>query len=143
MQTLPPKLAQFLQEYAATDVDLRADLLIELSERFREVSETVATRPFPCENKVPACESDAYVFTAVKDEGLHFYFAVENPQGVSAKALAVLLEETLSGVPAGAVAAIGDEIVYELFGRGISMGKGIGLRSMVQCVRAIAEKQAS
>jgi hypothetical protein len=52
-------------------------------------------RPFPAYNKVPACESDAYVFPVEKNGSLEFFFAVENPQGISAKALAVILAKGL------------------------------------------------
>ena len=47
----------------------------------------------------PQCESDAYVWALKKpDDTLKLYFAVENPSGVSAKALAAILDKTLSGL---------------------------------------------
>ena len=66
------------------------------------------------------------------------YFAVENPAGVSAKALAAILGKTLSGLPAREIAQVTPDIVEKIFRQNISMGKGLGLMSMVQAVRTLA-----
>lgn len=139
----PEKLRELLEELALIeDRELRSELLIEYSERFEEVPKEIASRPFPEEFRVPSCESEAFVFPQLEDDGkMKFYFAVENPQGISAMAFAVILDETLSGLPAEEIAGIDDSIVYDIFGRGISMGKGLGLRSMVQCVKAAATQR--
>ena len=73
---------------------------------------------------------------------LKLYFAVENPSGVSAKALAAILDKTLSGLPATEIATVTTDIVERIFRRNISMGKGIGLMSMVDAVRALARRAA-
>ena len=65
---------------------------------------------------------------------------MENPSGVSAKALAAILDKTLSGLPAAEVAKVDPEIVERLFRQNISMGKGMGLMSMVQAVQALAKR---
>jgi cysteine desulfuration protein SufE len=72
---------------------------------------------------------------------LDFHFAVENPQGISAKALAVLLGDTLSGAPPEQVAAVPQDIVYQVFGSELSMGKSMGLMGMVSMVANLAKKQ--
>jgi len=64
---------------------------------------------------------------------------VENPSGVSAKALAAILDRTLSGLPASEIAQVDPDIVERIFRQNISMGKGLGLMSMVQSVRALAK----
>ncbi|MCB0323926.1 MAG: SufE family protein [Bdellovibrionales bacterium] len=140
MANPPPALTSLLSELGQIeDQDLRAELLIEYSERFVPVPETVARRPYPEVNRVPGCESEAFVFPEQRADGTyHFHFAVENPQGISARALAVILQETVSGAPLSQVQAIEDDLVFALFGTGLSMGKGLGLRNMVQCVRTIA-----
>jgi cysteine desulfuration protein SufE len=56
-------------------------------------------------------------------------------------AFAVILDETLSGAPLDEILQVSDEIVYDIFGRSISMGKGLGLRSMIRMVKAFAEQQ--
>jgi len=127
----------------ATDPADRADLLIGIADRFREVPPNVATRPFPEINRVPACESEAYVWGALQNDGtLRLHFAVENPSGVSAKALASILDRGLSGIPPSEVAAVSPDIVYEIFRRDISMGKGLGLMSMVRAVQVVARQAA-
>ena len=72
------------------------------------------------------------------DGNLQLYFAVENPSGVSAKALASILDKTLSGLPPSQIANVGCDIVERIFRQNISMGKGMGLMAMVQAVQALA-----
>jgi cysteine desulfuration protein SufE len=139
---VPPKLAQLLD-----DLDLlaeradRIEALIGVAGRFRPVPESVARRPYPEERKVPACESEAYVWAEpLADGALRFHFAVENPQGISAKALAVILDETLSGAAPAEVAAVPVDVVYRIFGSELSMGKSMGLTSMVAMVKEAARR---
>lgn len=133
---LPGKLADAIADFEFVDRSLRAELLIEYADRFSEVPASIATRPFPQRNRAPRCESDAFVFPVdLADGSLHFHFAVENPQGLSAKAWAVLLEETCSGVPLDQVAAIPQDVVFRVFGKDLSMGKGQGLIGMLELVQ--------
>jgi len=139
----PHKLKELLEELSSIeDMSLRSDLLIEYAEAFKPVPKEVAHKPFPERSKVPACESEAYVWAQKDSESkLKFYFAVENPQGISAMAMAAILDETLSGELPEAVANIEADIVYEIFGRGISMGKGQGLMAMVSMVKNLAKNE--
>lgn len=141
----PSKLAELVDTLALVPDRLgRIELLISIADRFEEVPPEVAHRPFPDENKVPACESEAYVWAQRQvDDTLKFYFAVENPQGISAKAMAVILDESLSGQPPAAVQAVSGEIVYEIFGKELSMGKSMGLMGMVAMVTASARRLAA
>ena len=103
----------------------------------------VATRPFDKSHQVPQCESDAYVWAQKQPDGtLKLYFAVENPSGISAKALAAILDKTLSGLPAAEIATVNCDIVEQIFRQNISMGKGMGLMSMVKAVQALARTAA-
>lgn len=138
---LPAKLQRLLEIFDLfPDMTDRTAMLLSYADQFREVPGEIATRPFDPQHRVPHCESDAYVW-AVKqeDETLQLYFAVDNPSGVSAKALAAILEKTLNGQPARDVAAIDANIVERLFRQNMSMGKGMGLMSMVQAVQALAK----
>jgi cysteine desulfuration protein SufE len=121
----------------------RTDLLLSYADQFREVPPDVARRPYPESHHVPQCESDAYIWAIVSPDGtLKFHFAVENPSGVSAKALATILDKTLSGLPAQEIATVDNSIVERIFRRNISMGKGMGLMSMVDAVKVLAKKAA-
>ena len=103
----------------------------------------VARRPFDKSHQVPQCESDAYVWAMKMPDGpLQLHFAVENPSGVSAKALATILDRSLSGLPPEQIAQIDPSIVERIFRQNISMGKGMGLMSMVDAVRALARRAA-
>ncbi len=139
---LPEKLGEIVDTLALVpDRADRIQLLIDIAERFREVPPRIAARPFAEENKVPACESQAYVWAERRPDGrLDFHFAVENPQGISAKALAVILDEGLSGAPLAEVAAVPQDVVYRLFGDELSMGKSMGLMAMVSMVRNAARQ---
>jgi cysteine desulfuration protein SufE len=118
----------------------RSSMLLSYADQFREVPPEVATRPFDCDHHVPQCESDAYAWAVKRPDGtLKLHFAVENPSGVSAKALATILDKTLSGLPASQVAEVSPDIVERIFRQNISMGKGMGLMSMVQAVQALAK----
>lgn len=137
------RLAGFLSLLASLDSRQdRIELLIDTADRFREVPAEVAERPFDPRNLVPSCESQAYFWPVARDDGtLDLFFAVENPQGISARAMAVILTETLSGEPLEVVAGIADDLPYEVFGRELSMGKNMGLNGMVSMVRLAAQRQ--
>ncbi len=139
---MPAKLTELLETFDMfPDPVDRTGLLLSYADQFKEVPPEVATRPFGDSHKVPFCESDAYAW-AVKnpDNTLKLYFAVENPSGVSAKALATILDRTLSGLTPGEVSQVSPDIVERIFRQNISMGKGIGLMSMVESVRALAKR---
>ena len=141
---VPEKLTDTLETLEMVpDRSERIQLLIDIAGRFEEVPPRLARRPFAADHQVPACESEAYVFTEERPDGtLEFHFAVENPQGISAKAMAVILGDSLSGTPPEQVAEVSQDIVYQVFGRELSMGKSMGLMSMVGMVAALAKKRA-
>lgn len=133
------KLQQLVDTFQMFDPADRTSLLLSYADQFKEVPPAIASRPFPTSHQVPQCESDAYVWALKKPDGtLKLYFAVENPSGVSARALAAILDKTLSGLPASEIATIDPGIVEKIFRQNISMGKGLGLMSMVQAVTALA-----
>ncbi len=145
MANYPAGLAEIVEDMQSiTDRQERIDLLIEMADRFdgAKVPASVATKPYTAEHKAPACESDAYVWAVDRPDGtLDFYFDVLNPQGLSAMAMSVLLKETLDGQPVEQVAQVNTDIVPQLFGREITMGKGAGLSGIVSLVQYEAKKR--
>jgi len=126
-----------------SDTADRTNLLLSYADQFKDVPREIATRPFAKDHLVPHCESEAYVWAIKAPNGtLKLHFAVENPSGVSAKALATILDRSLSGLPAAEVATVTPDIVERIFRQNISMGKGMGLMSMVQAVRSLATAAA-
>lgn len=144
MSDIPQKLQAVLDTFEMfPDRSDRTNLLLSYADQFREVPADVARRPFDKSHQVPQCESDAYVWAIKMPDGsLKLHFAVENPAGVSAKALAAILDRTLSGLPPDQIAQIDPSIVERIFRQNISMGKGMGLMSMVDAVRALAKEAA-
>lgn len=139
---LPAPLADVVADFEFVDRGLRAEMLIEYADRFREVPATIAIRPFPESRRAPRCESEAFVFASDRPDGtFDLHFAVENPQGLSAKAWGVILAETLSGQPLEQVAAVPQDALYRIFGRDLSMGKGMGLLGMLELVQFEARRR--
>lgn len=135
----PEKLQVLID--ALSEMEDRADrieVLRSYAARLRPVPAEVATRPYPQSHLAPHCESQAYLWVSGPRESPTIRCAVENPQGISAQALGVVMVETLEGQPASVLAQIPDELVYDLFGRELSIGKTMGLMGMVQCVRKMA-----
>lgn len=138
------KLQEVLDVFAMFDTADRTNLLLDYAKQFKDVPLSVATRPFDKSCLVPHCESEAYVWAIAQPGGtLKLYFAVENPAGISAKALAAILDKSLSGLAAAEIATVSPDIVEQIFRQNISMGKGMGLMSMVQAVRSLAKAAAS
>ena len=136
----PAKLQAVIDMFGMFEPHDRTNMLLSYSDQFREVPPEVASRPFDTSHQVPQCESDAYAWAMKQPDGtLKLYFAVENPSGVSARALAAILDKTLSGLPPEEIAQVDSSIVEKLFRQNISMGKGMGLMSMVEAVRSLAK----
>ena len=133
---IPEKLTDTVEALEmVSDRSERIQWLIDIANRFRDVPAEIAGRPFPEDHRVPACESEAYVWGQTREDGkLDLHFAVENPQGLSAKAMAVILQEGLKDATPAQVAAVSPEIVYKIFGNELSMGKSMGLMGMVSMV---------
>jgi cysteine desulfuration protein SufE len=145
MSAYPQALADVVDDLASvTDRSERQELLIEIAERFDSVRvpSALAAQPYPEANRAPACESEAFVFAVEQpDKTIRYYFDVLNPQGLSAMAIAVILGETLSGAPLDQVAAVPTDVVFKLFGKELSMGKGMGLMGIVSLVQAEAKRR--
>jgi cysteine desulfuration protein SufE len=142
MNDYPEKLQNAIDELALIeDPQDKMEFLIDYADKFKEVPEEIARRPFPAETKVPFCESEAYVFTVEQDNGsLKFYFAVDNPNGVSAKALAQIFSSTLHCVKPEDILKIPPDVVYKIFGQNLSMGKNLGLTGILQMIKRDAKK---
>ena len=139
---LPAPLADVIADLEFVDRGLRMELLIEFADRFTDVPPSIASRPFPEVNRAPRCESDAFVFVTDRPDGtFDLHFAVENPQGLSAKAWAVIMADTLSGQPLERVAAVPQDVIFKIFGKDLSMGKGQGLVGMLELAQHEARRR--
>ena len=134
MPEYPAKLQSLLDDLAFfPDRAERIDALISIGQKFVNSGPDVVPRDET--TRVPGCESEVYVSSTESGAGRKFLFGVDNPQGISAMALAQILDETLSGEPPAEVAKVSEEVVYEIFGRELSMGKSLGLTNMVRMIK--------
>ncbi len=144
----PEPLREVLQTFQDNPNDRNA-MLIDYSDQFVGVPERIAQKPYPEEHRVPHCESESYVFAEPLPPAtdgrvpIKFHYAVENPFGVSARALSAILNSTIDGLPADDIARMPiDEIVPTLFGKNVSMGKGQGLLGIAAITKAYAQRYA-
>ena len=137
----PEKLQDFIDTISLLpEENERINILIDYAEKFKEVPPEIAQKPYPEKNKVPFCESGAYVWTKMQpDNTLKLYFAVENPQGISAKALAAILDKTLSGEKPQNLINLSEEIVNQIFGQSLSLRKNMGLTGIIHMIKRDAK----
>jgi len=136
---IPVKLARLRDRLKNLDRNQRIQMLIDIGGHYKEVPPEVASPPYDEERKVPACESQAYVWATESDDSIKYHFYIGNPQGVSAKATAAIIDRTCSGAPLDQIAAIPPDIVYELFGGELSVAKNMGLTNMLEMCRQEAK----
>lgn len=145
MAQYPEKLEELVADMdTITDRRERSEMLIEFADRFEDVKVTsdVAVKPYDEAHRAPACESEAYVWAIDRPDGtLDFYFDVLNPQGLSAMAMSVIIADTLNGQPLDEVVQVPDDVVLQIFGKGLSMGKGAGLMGILSLIRAEAKRR--
>ena len=143
MSAYPRKLAEMAELFDLfEDRNARIEALIGIADRFQPVPDRIAIRPFSEEHRVRECETQAYVWAEdLPDNTLKFHFAVENPQGISAMAMSVILDETLSGAPLEEVIEVPSDVPYRFFGRELSMGKTMGLIGIVGMVKRFARER--
>ena len=142
---MPEALAELLDVFELIDDRAeRIQLLIDTADRYERVPEEIAQPPYDEAHRVPNCESEAFAWAVASQGGaggtLDFHFAVDNPQGISAMAMAAILQETCSGAPLDQVAGLSSDIPLKLFGRELSFGKNMGLMGMVSMVANYARK---
>lgn len=138
----PSILKDMADMLSAMDRSERIQALIDMGEKFKSVPPEIAAKPYEESHRVPHCESEAFVFWQEQPDGtLKYYFDVLNPQGISAKTTAVLLDKALSGAPVDEVLAVSSDIVYDIFGRELSMGKNMGLTGMINMCKMAATRQ--
>ena len=64
------------------------------------------------------------------------------PQGISAKSFCAILDETVSGASLEEVQRIPGDVVFDIYGKEISMGKGEGLLGILTSVQMFAREAA-
>jgi sulfur transfer protein SufE len=141
MNDYPKKLADLAEALSSLSEQDRIEMLLDFASKYKVVPAEIAKPPYPEENKVPFCESNAYVWSQLDSEGkLKLHFAVENPQGLSARALTVILSKTLAGELPEAIINIPADIITNIFSKNLSIRKKLGLTGILQRVQLEAKK---
>ena len=133
----PTKLQEYLDTLAMfPDRQDRIETLIGFADEYKHPTREAFPRD---ENsKVPGCESEVYVRMTKTEDRYNFGYAVDNPQGISAMAMAAILSAGLENCTAQEINAIDDQIVFEIFGKELSMGKNLGLTNMLRVSKHLA-----
>ena len=93
---------------------------------------------------MPHCESEAYVWALAQPDGtMTFHFARRKPvrrlrESPPSQRSSNGPSQVFDRVD---IAEVTPDIVEQIFRQNISMGKGMGLMSMVEAVRALAKRQ--
>lgn len=141
MNEYPQKLKDIAETLLSLPEQDRIEMLIDFASKYKVVPEEIAAPPYPEDHKALMCESNAYVWSTLDPSNkINFHFAVENPQGLSARAFVVILQLTLNGEPPALIRNIPDDIITKIFSESLSMRKNMGLTSILQKVREEAKK---
>lgn len=137
-----PRLQGLLDAFALMeDRAARVEELVRIARKFRPSAGQIPGPPFPETLRVPGCESEVFVQVR-EEEGLRLDVEVANPQGISAMAVAAVLQDCLEGEPPQAAAGVPDDLATRLFGNELSMGKSLGLNNLVLAVKRGAARLA-
>src|SRR4051794_770459 len=119
MPELPEKLANTLETLGMiTDRGERIQLLIDIADRFREVSPGIARRPFAEGNRVPARGSGGVRGGRAAPGGYAgFPLRGRESAGDPRKGSGGVVRRRPFRRAAGAVAAVPQDVVYQVFGR--------------------------
>ena len=134
---IPTKLQEYLDDLAIfTDRQDHIEYLIALSDDYEHPDASSFVRSD--EKKVPGCESEVFIESVPNGPSVDYRFAVDNPQGISAMAMAAILQSSLSGASKEEIQAVDEDVVFKIFGNELSMGKNLGLTNMVRIVKRLA-----
>ena len=128
---IPAKLQEYLDDLAIfTDRQDHIEYLIALSDDYKHPDASSFVRSE--EKKVPGCESEVFIEAILLGSSMNYRFAVDNPQGISAMAMAAILQSSLSGASKEEIVAVEEDVVFKIFGNELSMGKNLGLTNMTE-----------
>ncbi len=101
-QTLPPRLAEIVEDFAASEPRDRLELLLEYAQSLPSLPERLAEHPERLE-RVPECQSPLFVAVEVGDDArVHLYF--DAPQeSPTTRGFAGIFHAALDGAPADEV----------------------------------------
>ncbi len=112
-QTLPPRLAEIVEDFAASEPRDRLELLLEYAQSLPSLPERLAEHPERLE-RVSECQSPLFVAVEVGDDGrvhLHFDAPQESP---TTRGFAGIFHAALDGAPADEVLDVPPDVSSRL-----------------------------
>ena len=104
-QTLPPRLAEIVEDFAASEPRDRLELLLEYSQSVPPLPPRLAEHPERLES-VPECQSPLFVAAEVDADGrVHLFFDAP-PESPTTRGFAGIFHAALDGAPADEVLAV-------------------------------------
>ncbi|MBW0119356.1 SufE family protein [Pseudonocardia abyssalis] len=111
--TLPPQLAELVDDFAAVTPKQRLELLLELSRELPELPERFADAAGTME-QVHECQSPLFLAVEVDDaERVHLFFSAP-PESPTTRGFASIMHTGLDGEPATDVLAVPDDFYTAL-----------------------------
>jgi cysteine desulfuration protein SufE len=113
--SLPPQLAELVDEFAEVGPRDRLQLLLELSQELPALPERYADAPDSME-QVPECQSPLFLAVEVEPEAdrrVHLFFSAP-PEAPTTRGFASILRTGLDGEPAADVLAVPDDFYVAL-----------------------------
>jgi cysteine desulfuration protein SufE len=116
--TLPPQLAELVEEFTEVGPRDRLQLLLELSQELPELPDRYADAAQTME-QVPECQSPLFLAVEVEpaevdpDRAVHLYFSAP-PEAPTTRGFASIMRTGLDGEPAADVLAVPDDFYTAL-----------------------------
>jgi cysteine desulfuration protein SufE len=113
--TLPPQLAELVEEFAEVGPRDRLQLLLELSRELPELPERYTDAAQTME-QVPECQSPLFLAVEVEPDGdrpVHLFFSAP-PEAPTTRGFASIMRTGLDGEPAADVLAVPDDFYTAL-----------------------------
>ena len=112
-QTLPPRLAEIVEDFAASEPRDRLELLLEYSQSVPPLPPRLAEHPERLE-PVPECQSPLFVAAEVDADGrVHLFFDAP-PESPTTRGFAGIFHAALDGAPADEVLAVPPDVSSRL-----------------------------
>jgi len=135
--TLPPQLAELVEDFADVGPKERLQLLLELSRELPELPERYADAADSME-QVHECQSPLFLTVEVEpdaDRRVHLYFSAP-PEAPTTRGFASIMHTGLDGEPAADVLAVPDDFYTALgLGEAVSPLRLRGMAAMLARIK--------
>jgi cysteine desulfuration protein SufE len=140
--TLPPQLAELVEDFSEVGPKDRLQLLLELSRELPELPERYADAADTME-QVHECQSPLFLAVEVEDAGdqtVHLFFSAP-PEAPTTRGFASIMSTGLDGQPAADVLAVPDDFYLALgLGQAVSPLRLRGMSAMLGRIKNLVRR---